>query len=201
MSGSFSCTLCGHVIQENTARIHGSLCAQCAKLSPSCVRVRRLVASGLDPYKHTVQLYSAEIQKRSWSVTGGYFGAIGDPVFEGVRLYSFASLDGVFDFARAVEIASDTVDEIGYFLAEVRAEYSLFSPLMAILKSIAPVVNSRGGTVFLGSWGMGPEEIGWSIRYLNERSHFLRYIERCRISENEVDRYDVSYTEALKNEK
>lgn len=200
MSGSFSCTLCRHVIQESTARIHGGLCAQCAKLSPSCVRVRRLVASGLDPYVHAIQLYSAEVQKRSWSVTGGYFGAIGDSAFEGMRLYSFASLDGFFDFDRAVEMASETVDEIEYFLAEIRTEYSLFSSLMAILKSIAPAINSRGGTVFIGSWEMGPEEIGWSIRYLNERSHFLRYIERCRISESEVDRYDVSYTEALKNE-
>lgn len=138
---------------------------------------------------------------RSWSIGGGYFGAIGDSMFESLRLYSFASLESAFDSDRAVEIASDTSDEIEYFLSEVQGEYSLFGSAMSILKTVAPVVNAQGGTVFLGSWGMGAAEIGWCIRYINDRSMFLRYLHSCRLEESDIDRYNLSYEEEIQNKK
>ncbi len=192
MNISFNCTLCELVIQESTSRIHGGLCAQCTKLSPACLRVRRQIASGLDPFKHTIQLYASEISKLSWSISGGYFGAIGDPMFESLRLYRFECLEGCFDFDRAVDLSPDVVDEIEDYSSEVKQRYSLQDPISQIFKTVAPSINSRGGTVFVGSWGMGPEEIALSIKHLNDRSLFVSYLSACGITEAEVDRYDTN---------
>lgn len=197
MNISFNCILCGHVIQEGTARINTGFCAQCAKLPLSCVRVRRLIASGLDPYEHVVQLYSSEVQRLSWDINGRFFGAIGDPMFESMRLYSCVSLGASFDLDSSDELKSEALDDIDHFLSEVSRVYSLFSPLMQILKGVAPSVNLRGGTVFLGSWGMGPAEIAWCVRYLNERSFFVRYLDACGVTEGDVDQYNLAYEAQL----
>ena len=63
------------------------------------------------------------------------------------------------------------------------------------LKSIAPAFNANGKTVFLGSWGTGPREVGW---YFNIRSAFEAYLESAGIVEQLVDSYNNSIQETLK---
>jgi hypothetical protein len=150
--------------------------------------------------QHAVRLYTAAIEKVSWEQRGGFFGVIGDPALEALRLYSFESLEGCFQYAEASELAAAEADEIEYFLSEAKFQYSLFGPMISALQNVAPRVNSHGGTVFLGSWGMGPAEIGWSIRYLNERHLFERYLRCAGVSEEEVTRYDAGFMEDLNDE-
>jgi hypothetical protein len=145
-------------------------------------------------------LYTSIIERVSWEQRAVFFGGIGDPAQEGLRLYCFESLEGCFDSDQASEVAAAEVDEIEYFLFEAKHHFSLFGPLLRALQNVAPRVNSLGGTVFLGSWGMGPEEIGWSIRYLNERHLFERYLQCTGVSEEEVARYDAAYMKELSDE-
>ena len=126
------------------------------------------------------------------------FGAIGDPEFEGVRFYTFQLLSGSFNYNEATELGEVVVDDIEDYLLRIDSEYALFKPMLDKLRSIAPAFNANGKTVFLGAWGTGPGEIGWYIRYINDRARFDAYLDSAGIDEKLVDAYNESIQEALK---
>jgi hypothetical protein len=95
------------------------------------------------------------------------------------------------------ELAAEKVNEIEGLLLQTEEAASLFAPLLTRLKTIAPEFNKNGKFVFLASWGMGPGEIGWCIRYLNDRSIFERYLEAAGVSEADVDLYNAAFAEDL----
>ncbi len=125
------------------------------------------------------------------------FGGIGDPLFESVRFYTCDRVDGSFSHNRVTELAAEKVNEIEGLLMQTEEAVPLFAPLLTKLKTIAPEFNKNGQFVFLGSWGMGPGEIGWCIRYLNDRSIFERYLAAAGISEADVDLYNDAFAEDL----
>ena len=127
-----------------------------------------------------------------------HFGAIGDPNLEGIRFYTFESLSGNFAFDKAVELGEETVDRIEDYLMQIEIDYSLFAPMLRKLTAIAPAFNSNGKSVFLGSWGMGPGEIGWMIRRINDRAAFERYLGDAGIGEDIVNRYNEACERDLK---
>lgn len=136
-----------------------------------------------------IQRYDALIDELA-SDARRHFGAIGDPNLEGVRFYTFANMSGRFAYDQATELAAGEVYEIEGDLLEVDGAYTLLAPLLAKLQSVAPGFNANGKTVFLGSWGMGPGEIGWMIRRINDRPAFERYLRCAGITEDAVDAYD-----------
>ena len=122
---------------------------------------------------------------------------LGDPLLESARFYSVPALSGVFDYAQATEVNADQVDYIEELLAEHDSPYSLLGPLTAKLRDVAPIFNNRGFSVFVGSWGMGPEEIGWWIRHLNHRQMFDQYLRTTGLDESAVDKMAAACLEQL----
>jgi hypothetical protein len=190
--GTSQCTLCGHVIQKMTAIANGGLCAQCVRLPARRIAARRQINAGLDPLQHAIELYGSLVAKIAKESAEHHWGGMGDPKFESVRFYTFENLTGGFEHDEAVEIGADEVDEIQGYLSEVKGARSLYLPLLQALKIIAPVTNAKGGIVFLGSWGMGPDEMGWGIRHLNDRPSFERYLKGAGITEAEVSAFDAA---------
>jgi len=129
--------------------------------------------------------------------TDRHFVALGDPNLEGVRFYTFSSLRCNFNYDEATELGADVVDGIEEYLMQVDDSYTLLAPILSKLKSVAAPFNTRGFTVFLGSWGMGPGEIGWMIRKINNRAIFEEYLQSAGISEEAVDAYNQSYQQEL----
>jgi hypothetical protein len=144
-----------------------------------------------------IQRYEDLIQKLAEDF-GHHFRAIGDPNFEGVRFYAFANLTGRFSHNEATELAAGAVDEIEGCLVRFEHPYTLLAPMLAKLRSVAPVYNANHKTVFMGSWGMGPGEIGWMIRFINDRETFERYLQSAGISEEAVDAYNEAFERASK---
>ncbi|MFC7339721.1 hypothetical protein ACFQY0_21225 [Haloferula chungangensis] len=122
---------------------------------------------------------------------------LGDPSVESARIYSFPALSGVFSYDEATEIKSDQVDYIEELLMEHDSPYTLVQPLCTKLRDVAPVFNSVGFSVFVGSWGMGPEEIGWWIRHLNNRPSFEKYLATTGVNESAVEQMTPACTEQL----
>lgn len=143
----------------------------------------------MEPLAEAIQRYEMLTDELAQD-SNRHFGAIGDPSFEGVRFYTFESLSGSFNFDEAAEVGSDAVDEIEDCLMQAESEYTLLGPMLSRLKTVAPAFNANGKTVFLGSWGMGPGEIGWMIRHLNDRETFERYLRDASIGEDVVDAYN-----------
>ncbi|MES2920097.1 MAG: hypothetical protein V4819_01025 [Verrucomicrobiota bacterium] len=141
------------------------------------------------PIDRAVNRYERLVDRLAETPNRHLFG-IGDPSLECVRFYTFEQLSGNLDYGCAVELASDEVDEIERDLLNADQPYSLLLPLVAKLRSVSPRFNSLAKVVFLGSWGMGPGEIGWMIRSLNNRSCFEQYLEACSIEEEQVDAYN-----------
>ena len=126
------------------------------------------------------------------------FGGIGDPLFEAIRFYTCDRVDGSLQHDRVSELAAKDVDEIEGLLMQTEESVSSFATILTKLKTIAPEFNKNGKFVFLASWGMGPEEIGWCIRYLNDRSMFERYLAASGISEADINLYDEAFTKELR---
>ena len=191
-----ACTACRKMILPATAERNQGLCAQCIKLSPAMLVVVRAVRGGLDPMRHAIPRYLSLIDtlaRDALDAPERYFGGLGDPAFTAFRFYSFETLSGSFDYGEAVERGSEVVDELELYLSEARPEQSLFVPFLGKLKSVAPVLNANGKCVFIGSWGMGPAEVGFWVRYLNDRSAFERYLREVRITEEDVDAYQGAF--------
>jgi hypothetical protein len=185
------------MILPATAEANNGLCAQCIKLSPAELVVARAIKGGLNPIHHAINRYSSLIDTLARDALGMNFGGIGDPLFEGIRFYSFETLSGSFNYYEAVERGSEAVDELELYLSAATPGYSLFFPVLTKLKSVAAILNSNGKSVFLGSWGMGPGEIGWLIRHLNDRSAFDRYLREAGITEEDVNVYNDAYAREL----
>lgn len=98
------------------------------------------------------------------------------------------------------ELVAEKVNEIEQLLIQAEEPEPLYAGILAKLKTIAPKFNLNGKFVFLASWGMGPEEIGWAIRYLNDRSIFEQYLSETGITQADVDLYNAAYGEELHGE-
>jgi len=116
-----------------------------------------------------------------------HFGAIGTSNFERIRFYSFDQFRGIFTYDEAKELAPALSDTIEIYLMRVTHSYSLLGPLVSKLRSVAPAFNANGKIVFLGSWGMGPCEIGHLIRSINDRDVFRDFLRSAGITEDNVD--------------
>jgi hypothetical protein len=191
------CTICGTTILPATHHANGGLCAQCVKIPPAKRTLAATVKAESNPLRRAIELYSALIEKLVNESTDRHFGAIGDPFLEGVRFYTFERISGCFNYDEAVELASEDVDEIEAYLAHAEAGYTLLYPILSKLKAVAPAFNQKGRIVFLGSWGMGPGEIGWIIRRINDRVTFDRYLHSTGISEQTVDVYNEASEQLL----
>ncbi|MES2707382.1 MAG: hypothetical protein V4726_12350 [Verrucomicrobiota bacterium] len=150
----------------------------------------------MKPFSKAVQRYEALIDDLAED-THRHFGAIGDPNMEGVRFHTFEKLSGSFNYSGAVELGANEVDGIEEDLMRADDTRTLLLPMLAKLKSVAPAFNRNGKTVFLGSWGMGPGEIGWMIRRINDRGTFERYLELAGIPEAAVDAYNGDFGQDL----
>ena len=184
------CGICDSMILPSTAEANGGLCAQCVKIPPSRRQIAAAVHAEPNPFDRAVAMYSSLVDSLARDSSVRDFGAIGDPSLEGVRFYTFESLSGSFSFDEAVELGSDAVDEIEVYLKKAESGYSLLGPMLSKLKTVAPAFNANGKTVFLGSWGMEPGEIGWMIRRINDRETFERYLQSAGISEEAVEAYN-----------
>ncbi len=151
----------------------------------------------MKPIDRAISSYEVLVDRLAETSDRHLFG-IGDPCLECVRFYTFEQLSGNLDYGCAIELASDEVDEIERDLLNAEQPYSLLLPLAAKLRSISPRFNSAAKVVFVGSWGMGPGEIGWMIRSLNNRSCFERYLEVSGIEEGQVDAYNEAYERDFK---
>jgi len=147
----------------------------------------------MDTLTRAVRLYHSIIDDLTLHQPDGNFGALGDSLFESARFYSYGSLRYSFDYSRAVVHAAEKVDRIERLLMDTEREFSLFPYLLSHLKSVAPRFNGNGKTLFLASWGASPGEVGWSIRHLNDRETFERYLKEAGISEAEVDIYNAGF--------
>ena len=143
----------------------------------------------MKPLAQAIQRYEVLIDALA-ADSDHHFGAIGDSNLEGVRFYTLNNLSGYFSYDEAIELAEDAVNEIEEYLMRADSGYTLLAPMLRKLRSVAPTFNANGKTVFLGSWGMGPGEIGWMIRRINDREIFERYLQSAGISEETVDAYD-----------
>ncbi len=150
----------------------------------------------MDPFLQAVEQYNVLIDRLAQD-TSRHFGALGDPLLEGLRFYTFGSLTGSFGYDKAVELAADAVDEIEESLMRIEGAYTLLAPILLKLESVAPAFNANGKTVFMGSWGMGPGEIGWMIRRINERKIFEEFLRAAAIDEAAVDQYNDAYADEL----
>lgn len=150
----------------------------------------------MKPLSQAIERYEALIEGLAKDANH-HFGAIGDPNLEAVRFYSFDKMSGCFDHDEAAELAADEVDEIEKYLMQPDGAYTLLTPMLAKLKTMAPAFNGNGKTVFLGSWGMGPGEIGWMIRRINDRETFERYLQSAGISEETVNAYNEAFERNL----
>ena len=151
----------------------------------------------MKPIDRAVSRYEMLVDRLAETPNRHLFG-IGDPVMESVRFFTFEQLSGNLDYSCAVELASDEVDEIERDLLNAEQPCSLLPPLVSKLRSVSPRFNSLAKVVFVGSWGMGPGEIGWMIRALNNRSCFERYLEASGIEEGQVDAYNEAYERDFK---
>jgi hypothetical protein len=190
-------TICGSTILAGTHHANGGLCAQCAKIPPAKRALAATVKAEANPLRRAIELYSALVDKLVAESTHRHFGAIGDPILEGVRFYTIERLSGSFNCDETVELASENVDEIEAYLSQAEAGYTLLHPMLAKLITVAPAFNANGRTVFLGTWGMGPGEIGWMIRRINDRKTFDRYLQSVGIPEERVDAYQVAFEQDL----
>jgi hypothetical protein len=150
----------------------------------------------MDPFIHAVEQYNVLIDRLAQDASR-HFGAIGDPLLEGLRFYTFDSLTDSFGYDKAVELAAEAVDEIEESLSRVDGSYTLLAPILLKLESVAPAFNTNGKIVFMGSWGMGPGEIGWMIRRINERKVFEEFLHSASIDEATVDQYNDAFAEEL----
>jgi hypothetical protein len=150
----------------------------------------------MDPFVQAIEQYDLLIDRLAFD-TSRHFGAIGDPLLEGVRFYTFNALTGSFGDDTAVELGASAVDKIEESLMCIKCSYTLFAPILQKLESVAPAFNSNGKTVFMGSWGMGPGEIGWMIRRINERIVFEDFLHSASIDEATVDQYNKAFSEEL----
>lgn len=191
------CAICDNRVLPATAQANDGLCAQCVKIPPA----ERAIAAAVHAEPHlldrAIELYSSVIDSLAKESSCLHFGGIADPEFQAVRFYGFDTVGSSFDYDAATEIGSEAVDEIEPYLLAVGSAYSLLLPIATKLRSISPSLNSVGKTVFLGSWGMRPGEIGWLIRHLNDRPTFLRYLAGSGITEQEVDAYNEAYSKDL----
>jgi len=151
----------------------------------------------MNPISRAISRYEAVIDRLALATDRHLFG-IGDPCLEGVRFYTFEQLSGNLDYSRAHELAADEVDEIEHDLFKAEQPYSLLLPLTEKMRFAAPRFNSFGKVVFVGSWGMGPGEIGWMIRYLNDQTSFERYIEVSGVHVQMIDAYNEAYERDFK---
>jgi hypothetical protein len=193
------CGICQSMILPATAQANGGLCAQCVKIPPSRRGIVAVVRAEPDPFGSAVAMYSSLIDTLVRDSSDRDFGAIGDPNLECVRFYTFETLSGSFNFDEAVELGSDAVDEIEYYLTEAGSGYTLLPSLLSKLRTVAPAFNAKGKTVFIGSWGMGPGEIGWMIRSLNDHAVFERYLQHAGIGVDVVDAYNDACERHLTN--
>lgn len=166
---------------------------QCFKIPPANRDLARAVRAERDPLGHAIALYSLLIDSVVNESSDRDFGGIADPSFEGVRLYTFNAVGAAFEYETATELGSEVVDEIEHYLLAAPLNYTLFPAILRKLRSVSPLFNSKERTVFLGSWGMGPREIGWLIRYLNDRPTFIRYLLRVGLTEADVDVYTEAF--------
>lgn len=147
----------------------------------------------MNPLCQAFELYDSLISDLATEISERDFGGIADPSFEGVRFYSFDRLAGNFDYELAVELGAEKVDEIEDCLMRADRGYSLFPHILSRLKTVAPLFNKNGKAVFLGTWGMGPGEIGWSVRYLNDRDTFESFLRDALVSEVDVDIHNDAF--------
>jgi hypothetical protein len=161
-----------------------------------CQRLRRS-AKTMKPIDRAISRYEVLVDRLAETPNRHLFG-IGDPSLECVRFYTFEQLSGNLDYGCAVELASDELNEIERDLLNAEQPSSLLLPLAAKLRSLSPRFNSRSKVVFVGSWGMGPGEIGWMIRSLNSRSCFELYLEASGIEEDQVDAYNEAFERDFK---
>jgi hypothetical protein len=191
------CAICDNRVLPATAQANEGLCAQCVKIPPAERRIAAAVHAETHPLDRAIELYSSLIDSLAKESRYPYFGGIADPEFQAVRFYGFDTVSSSFDYDEATEIGSEGADEIEHYLHAADSGYSLLLPTATKLRSISPTLNLIGKTVFLGSWGMGPGEIGWLIRYLNDRPTFLRYLTGSGITEQEVDAFNEAYAKDL----
>jgi len=185
------------MILPATAEANQGLCAQCVKIPPVKRDAARAVNAGLDPFDHAIALYFSLIDTLVSESSNRNFGGIADPEFEGLRFYTLDVIGGSFENDAVTELGSTAVDEIEPYLLATKPKYSLLPQMLRKLRTVSPSFNSKGKTIFLGSWGMGPGEIGWLIRYLNDGPAFVRYLHEANITEDEVDAYNDAYMKEL----
>lgn len=134
------------------------------------------------------------------SKPSGHLFLLGDPLLESARFYSFPDLPDSFKYDQANEMRSDQVDYIEELLMEYDASYSLIQPLSSKLREVSPIFNALGFSVFVGSWGMGPEEIGWWIRHLNDRARFDEYLAITGTDESAINQMNSVCSDQLMKE-
>ena len=188
------------MILPATAEANQGLCAQCVKIPPEKRDAARAVNAGLDPFDHAIALYFSLIDTLVSESSNRNFGGIADPAFEGIRFYTLDAIGASFQNDAVTELGSTAVDEIEHYLLAATPKYSLLPHMLTKLRSVSPLFNSKGKTIFLGSWGMSPGEIGWFIRYLNDRPTFDRYLHETSITEAEVDACNAACIKELNEE-
>ncbi|HWQ90315.1 MAG TPA: hypothetical protein VN673_01495, partial [Clostridia bacterium] len=192
------CLICSNMILLATSRANAGLCAQCIKISPADRAIAAAVNAEPNPLGRAIELYLSLIDALIEKSTDRNFGAISDDEFEAMRFYTMETVGGSFAYDEATELGSAAVDEIEHYLLAASPDYSLFSPIVEKLQSVSPLFNANGKTVFLGSWGMGPGEIGWLVRFLNDRPTFDRYLHETGTTEGEVDAFNDAYARLLR---
>ncbi|HSI84448.1 MAG: hypothetical protein ACAI35_26525 [Candidatus Methylacidiphilales bacterium] len=186
------CVICDNMILSATAEANEGLCAQCVKIPPSKHKIKAAVLAEANPLGRAIELYLSLIDSLVDQSAGRNFGAIADPQFEAVRFYTLETVGEAFYFDEAKELGADAVDEIEHYLNAADPGYSLLLPIEAKMRSVSAAFNATGKTVFLGSWGMGPGEIGWRIRRINDRDTLDRYLHSAGITEDVIDAYNES---------
>ncbi|WP_269541514.1 hypothetical protein [Cerasicoccus fimbriatus] len=192
-----NCIACDTMILPATAERFGGLCAQCAKLPSDQLDVKRQIKEGINPLDHAIELTKRLIQRLITEYPNQHIVAIADPIFEAARFYTCDVIPRAFDYDEMKELNPDISDEIELYTSEIEGEYSLLKPIAQELKSISPELNLRGKVAVAASWGMGREEIGWMIRYLNTRDRFEEYLERWKMDESDIDQLNQAYNQEL----
>ena len=192
-----SCAACDTKILPATAERFGGMCAQCSKLSPDRLHVKRQIKNGTDPFVKSIELTQALIKDLAVSSEVRHIAAIADPMFEAVRFYTGEKIPLHFDYDELTEIGEKASDEIELYTLEIGHDYSLLKPVIEELKRISPKLNSAGKVAVAASWGMGPEEIGWMIRQINDRNLFEAYLDQSDLNESQINQFDDAYERKL----
>ena len=89
----------------------------------------------------------------------------------------------------SIETELNKINNVEEYILDLDDEIDFYDPILEKLKKSAQLSNEKGQLLFLGSWGMSPEEVGIEIKKINSESVFrvnfeLRMSSRCTLRVN-----------------